>query len=102
MNLVTRPINSALGEDKRVEIFGKNVVDAVDLEPREVQLAIFARVATRVRFFFFLVLLVLGWVGSALVSTLTVSVAGSELGASILVVSAAVVLGRRRAVTALR
>src|SRR5436190_5807928 len=44
VNLVARPINTALGEDERVKIFGKNIVDAVDVEPREVQLSIFARV----------------------------------------------------------
>ena len=44
VNFVARTINAALGKNERVQIFGQNIVDAVDVEAREVELSIFARV----------------------------------------------------------
>ena len=44
MNLVTGTVNTALGKNEPVEIFRKNIVDAVDVEAREIELPIFARV----------------------------------------------------------
>ena len=42
VNFVPRPVDSALGKDKRIEIFGKHIVHAVDVEARKIQLSIFA------------------------------------------------------------
>ena len=44
VNLVARPVDPAFGKDERVEIFRQNIVHAVDVEARKVQLSTFARI----------------------------------------------------------
>ena len=44
VDFVSRSIDTAFGENKGVEISGENTVDAVDVEAREIQDPIFARI----------------------------------------------------------
>src|SRR5438477_3940197 len=42
MNFIAGAINPTFGEHERIEIFRKDILDPVDVEPREIQLPIIA------------------------------------------------------------
>ena len=44
MDFIAGPINAALGENKSIEVFGEDVLHAIDVEAREIQHPIIARI----------------------------------------------------------